>query len=480
MSHKTVPVIVWFRQDLRLSDNPALTAAARHGPVIPLFIYDDTLDKISPSGSASAWWLRESIQQLNNSIGGRLLVSRGNAQTVLTELIAHSGASAVYWNRIYDPDGILRDTQIKHSLTESGIDVNTSNGSLLREPWTVLKPDGSPYRVFTAFYRRGYSDQPDHDKPIPQRESIEWFDGLKMGLPEVNLEIPPGEAWSSKFNTFWTPGEKGAECATDRFLRNGLKGYQVGRDFPARQSISRMSPYLHFGEVSSRQLLHNTMAVGLAEGLEEDIACFHRELVWRDFCAYQLFHFPALPRKNLQQHFDRFPWRKDDSSLRLWQKGLTGFPIIDAAMRELWETGFMHNRQRMVTASFLVKNLMIDWREGERWFRHCLLDADLASNSANWQWVAGCGLDAAPYFRIFNPLTQSKKFDAEGHYIRRFVPELANLPDRHIHYPAEAPAEVLKTANVQPGRDYPLPICDLKETRQSALDAFASIRQKSY
>ena len=471
---KDGPVLVWFRQDLRLADNPALSHAASLGRVIPVFICDEIFEQLVPTDCANRWWLERSLDSLNKALGNRLVVRFGKAEEVLAKLIAEHRITAVCWNRVYEPDCIIRDKTIKKSLTEQGVEVYSFNGYLLREPWEVLKPDRTWYRVYTAFFKNGYAGATPQ-APIPKPSRINWF--FPKGKAQSNTAEWPASAgvWSSKFEVHWQPGESGARHRMESFIERRLTGYQRNRDSFAVSPVSGLSPHLRFGEISPRQILHNVSLEAAHDGLEDDLHAFHRELVWRDFCVYQLYHRPDILHRNLIEKFDRFPWQKNRALMTLWQKGQTGFPLVDAAMRELWETGYMHNRARMITASFLVKNLMIDWREGERWFRYCLLDADPASNCANWQWVAGCGLDAAPYFRIFNPLTQSRKFDPEGNYIRRFLPELAGLTDRLIHEPDKVASDVLESAGVVLGETYPQPIVDLKQSREKALQAFRSL-----
>ena len=482
-------VIHWFRRDLRLGDNPALRAASEAGNVLPVFILDDCNAGEQRAGAASRWWLHHSLIALDQSLDGRLLILRGDPLQLLPRLARLTDSSGLYWNRCYEPWQIRRDKALKSALQEQGLHVQSENGSLLWEPWTVLKKDDTPYRVFTPFYRKGClpKGEPPQPRAAPEPtllnapKSVTKAADLKnafCGQGETGIRtlgLLPEIPWDSGLKESWTIGEQAASERLGSFLESGLDGYQQGRDFPGEEKVSRLSPHLHFGEISPRQAWHRAQAAGHAAGLEKDLDSFCSELAWREFSYYLLFHFPQLPHSNFQDKFDRFPWTDDPELRQAWQQGQTGFPLIDAGMRELWETGYLHNRVRMVVASFLIKNLLQHWHHGEAWFRDTLVDFDLASNSASWQWVAGSGADAAPYFRIFNPVTQSEKFDPQGKYIRRFVPELAGLPDRYVHKPWGAPEEVLAEAGVRLGENYPERIIDLKASRERALLAFQSL-----
>ena len=482
------PVIVWFRQDLRLSDNPALHAAAATGrPVVPVYILDrESAGRWAPGG-ASRWWLHHSLDSLARSLAARdlrLVLRRGPAGPVLERLVAETGARGVCWNRLYEPGAIRRDGAIRTALQAAGVTVETFNAGLLFEPGTVLSGSGAPYRVFTPFWRACLkADPPAPPQPEPA------FGAAAAPARPVRSEpldswglLPTAPDWAGGLRAAWKPGEATAQRLLQAFLANGLHGYAAQRDRPDLSSVSRLSPHLHFGEIGPRQIWHAVHARSAPrDGPADDPADdgprkFLAEIGWREFCCNLLAEFPDLPDKPLQPRFAGFPWEDKPDALRAWQRGRTGYPFVDAGMRQLWQTGWMHNRLRMVTASFLVKHLLIPWQAGAAWFWDTLVDADLANNSANWQWVAGCGADAAPYFRIFNPVTQGRKFDPHGDYVRRFVPELAGLPDRWIHRPWEAPPDALNAAGVRLGEDYPPPIVDHAEARREALAAFEAVK----
>ncbi|MDH3303603.1 MAG: DNA photolyase family protein [Gammaproteobacteria bacterium] len=476
----SAPVIVWFRQDLRLADNPALDAAVRQGrPILPVYILDDENAEEWAMGAASRWWLHQSLESLNASLEGRLLFVRGDAKAVLPELVQDVAAAGVFWNRCYEPWRIARDTTIKDSLQGDGVSVKSFTGSVLFEPPNTNKPDGTPYRVFTPFYRKGCLENGIPPRqPLPAPHDFPIYD-TDAGLSLEELELLPTINWYSEMAELWKPGEAGALKRLKTFLSDGIDHYDEGRNRPDRQYVSRLSPHLHFGEISPNQAWFAVHERNSTRELTPDEDRFLSELGWREFSYNLLYNEPTITSGNLQRKFDRFPWIDDDASLKRWQQGKTGYPIVDAGMRELWRTGYMHNRVRMIVGSFLVKNLLQHWRHGARWFWDTLVDADLANNSASWQWIAGCGADAAPYFRIFNPVTQGKKFDPEGNYVRQYVPELASLPEKFIHNPWEAPEEVLTKVGVTIGRDYPAPVVDLKPSRERALAAFKSLSLSS-
>ena len=468
------PVIVWFRQDLRLADNPALDAAvAMNAPILPVYILDDTNAERYAAGAASRWWLHQSLSALNDSLKGALRFLRGDAATLLPKLAADSNAAAVFWNRCYEPWRIQRDKLIKASLLKADRLVRSFNGSLLFEPPHVTKKDGTPYRVFTPFYKKGCLER----GPAP-RTTINAPVGIDV-LQSDNatqlgdLKLMPKIRWYDEMAALWRPGEHGARERVEAFLDAHVGAYSETRNRPDLEGVSRLSPHFHFGEVSPHQVWHSAKKL---EAAGVDVEPFLRQLIWREFSYYLLYYWPDLPTTNLQRRFDRFPWAPDDALLQAWREGRTGYPIVDAGMRELWRTGYMHNRVRMIVGSFLVKNLLQDWRHGERWFWDTLLDADLANNSASWQWVAGSGADAAPYFRIFNPVTQGRKFDPDGAYVSEYLPELAAVPSSHIHAPWEAPDDMLRAAGVTLSENYPDPIVDLKASRSRALEAYGRLR----
>ncbi len=475
MTTHNSPVLVWFRQDLRLKDNPALRAAHQTGsPILPVFILDDHNSGEWRMGGASRWWLHESLTALNKTLDGKLCLQAGSAQEVLNDIIKESGAEVIYWNRCYEPWRIEQDAHIQGALTEKGIEVHSFNGALLFEPQTTRKEDDTPYRVFTPFYKNGCLGK-GHEPRRPQKAPKEVSLAKHNGVALKDLDLLPTIPWHKKLAEYWKPGEVGAQARLKAFLKDGLKQYKEGRNHPARNNVSRLSPHLHFGEISPNEVWYAAKQAMINNRCRPDGETFMSELGWREFSNNLLYHFPELPRDNLQKKFNAFPWRKDQKALKRWQQGRTGYPIVDAGMRELWETGYMHNRVRMIVGSFLVKNLMLHWHHGEDWFWDTLVDADLANNSASWQWIAGCGADAAPYFRIFNPVTQGQKFDADGEYVRRFVPELKKMPVKFLHNPWEAPEKVLAEAGVKLGEDYPTPIVNLGDSRVRALEAFSNL-----
>lgn len=465
-------IIVWFRRDLRLADNPALKAAAEEGRILPIYILDDENAGEHKMGGASRWFLHHSLEALNKDMNGHLSVYAGKADTIIPKLVKQTGAHGVYWNRCYEPWRIERDEKIKKTLLDSDIDAQSFNGSLLWEPWEVRKDDGTPYKVFTPFYRKGclLNAQPPR-KPYTKPEKIQWTGDKDNTTKITDLKLLPDIRWDKQMDEHWDISEDGAHERLEHFMDKLVNGYKEDRNHPGIDGTSRLSPYLHFGQLSPNQIWY------AVKGNSQGADTYKSELGWREFSYNLLYHFPELPKKNLQTKFDPFPWRKSAKDLKAWQRGQTGVPIVDAGMRELWQTGYMHNRVRMIVASFLIKNLLVDWRSGEEWFWDCLADADLANNSAGWQWVAGSGADAAPYFRVFNPVMQGQKFDADGKYTRHYVPELANMPDKYLFNPWEAPDDVLKKAKVKLGDTYPKPIVDLQESRDRALSAFKSLKQ---
>jgi deoxyribodipyrimidine photo-lyase len=471
--------IVWFRHDLRLDDNPALVAAAARGAVVPVFIWAPDEEKPWEPGAASRWWLHQSLERLAAALekaGTPLVVRRGPALETLRSLARECNATHVAWNRRYEPAVVKRDTAIKKSLAGDGLAAESFNGSLLYEPVHVATKEGRPYQVFTPFWRSLLArDEPA--EPVAAPRKLRGVARPPRGVALESLGLEPAIDWAATMRTTWTPGEAGARKRLDAFLDRGLAGYGTERDRPDHEGTSALSPHLHFGEISPRRVWHAVRAAAgrPAAKITGSPEVYLRELGWREFANHLLFHFPHTTDAPLRADYARFPWTRDPVGLRAWRRGRTGFPVVDAGMRQLWATGWMHNRVRMVVASFLVKDLRISWLEGARWFWDTLVDADLAANTLGWQWAAGCGADAAPYFRIFNPTSQGEKFDPAGDYVRAWVPELAKVPAAVIHEPAEADAAVLAKAGVTLGRDYPEPIVDHAEARKLALAALATV-----
>jgi deoxyribodipyrimidine photo-lyase len=468
---RTAPAIVWFRHDLRLFDNPALSAAAASGaPLIALYVLDEPAMGAWRHGAASRWRLHHSLASLARDLASRgveLVLRRGAADLALAGLIEQTGATAVYWNRLYEPWAVRRDGEIKTRLRERGLRVESFNASLLFEPATLDKA----YRVFTPFWRACLA-APGPATPLSTPERLVAVENVASERLEDWRLLPTKPDWAAGFRDIWRVGESAARERLEGFAESSAANYGAARDAPGQEGVSRLSPHLHFGEISPRQVWHEIVArVG------EHGTPFLRQLGWREFCHHLLFANPDLPERPLDRRFERFPWRCDAEGFDAWKKGRTGYPFVDAAMRQLWRTGYTHNRARMVAASFLVKHLLLPWQEGEAWFWDTLVDADLANNACGWQWVAGCGADAAPYFRVFNPVLQGEKFDPEGAYVRRYVPELATLDAKFIHRPWEAPQEVLRAAGVALGETYPRPIVDHAFARKRALEAYAACRE---
>ena len=472
-------IIFWFRQDLRIVDNPGLSKSLKSDKVLPIYILDDTNSNDFAMGAASRWWLHNSLRELNKNLDNKLSLYKGDPSEILESLSSRFNIKGIFWNRCYEPWRIERDKKIKSKFIEKDIIVETFNSALLWEPWEILKSDNTPYKVFTPYYRKGCLMSEAPRKPLSAPNLNTLFEDKENILQLDDLNLLPRIKWYKEMEKLWEPGEKGAHKKLESFLSDGLLGYKEGRNFPSKKNVSQLSAHMHFGEISPNQVWHRAKLKKDLPGIEKDLDHFLSELGWREFSYNLLFHFPELPRENLQKKFDNFPWIENEILFDKWKKGLTGYPIVDAGMRELWQTGYMHNRVRMIVGSFLVKNLLLHWHKGEEWFWDCLIDADLASNSASWQWVAGSGADAAPYFRIFNPILQGKRFDPDGSYIKKFIPELEQLPSKYLFSPWEAPIEVLSEANIELGSDYPEPIVDLIKSRDRALEAFSTIRIKA-
>jgi deoxyribodipyrimidine photo-lyase len=476
---KDKPILIWLRQDLRLLDNPALAAAAASGaPVIPVYIFDPA----HSLGAASRWWLHESLNALDGEFakrGAPLVLRRGDGTKLIPSLAREFGVQSVFWNRCYDPSAIARDTTLKKKLLDGGLDVRSFNSALLIEPWEIATKGATPFKVFTPFWN-ALRSHTSFGKPLPAPKTLMGVPGIASDDLDSWTLQPSSPDWARGWRKLWHPGEAGALAQLDKFLDEDVANYATARDFPDVVGTSRLSPFLHWGEISPRVIWNKIeMQMAARRGSAAALTSFARELGWREFCAHLLYHWPTITDKAWKPEFEGMPWRRSKKDFVHWSRGMTGYPIVDAGMRELWQTGFMHNRVRMIVASFLIKDLLIDWRDGAAWFEDTLVDADLASNRANWQWVAGSGADASPFFRIFNPVTQGEKFDADGGYVRRYVPELAALDAKFIHKPWEAPVEVLKLAGIALGKTYPKPMIDHAAARRAALDAYKKIRNEN-
>ena len=473
--------IVWFRQDLRLQDNPALAAALAEGAILPVYIWDEARAGRWPLGGASRWWLHHSLGKLDEALrdhGSRLVLAKGESGAVLQDLLKTTGATKVYWNRNYEPAAIACDKIIKAALTAAGVAAQSFNAALLFEPHTIQNKSGGPFQVFTPFWKHCLALPVEDPVKLPRGEfsaPARWPASLNLAA----LGLLPTIKWDAGLAAAWQPGEAAAIQRLKKFTSGAIDQYADQRNRPDLAGTSSLSPYLHFGEVSPRQIWAAVRALSQESGVfpaSRGGQVFLSEVGWREFAHHLLYHFPHTPEEPLRSDFTAFPWRSDAPQLRAWQRGHTGYPIVDAGLRQLWATGWMHNRVRMIVASFLVKHLRISWREGAAWFWDTLLDADLASNTLGWQWTAGCGADAAPYFRIFNPILQGVKFDPEGSYVRHWVPELSRVPMEFMHEPWAAPSSVLALAGVKLGVDYPQPIVNHGEARVAALAALQAMR----
>lgn len=474
--------IVWFRRDLRLADNPALAAATReYERVLPVFVWAPQEESPWSPGAAQRWWLRRSLEALDRDLreaGSRLVLRQGTSAQVLRSLAEETGADTVLWNRQYEPAARDRDRAVENALHESGIATETFNGSLLFEPWEIRTGQGKPFRVFTPFWKACLGNTPPRpptSTPDNLRPVRDWPDSL----PLDSLDLLPSVPWYRGMEDSWHPGEAGASGRLRTFLDDALGKYAGRRDYPGLEGVSRISPHIHFGEISPHSIWAAVTSRS-AGGGERGAEAYLRELGWREFAHHVLFHFPDTTEDPMDDRFSHFSWRQGSGEeLEAWQQGRTGIPIVDAGMRQLWHIGWMHNRVRMVVASLLVKNLLWSWRDGAAWFWDTLVDADLANNTMGWQWSAGCGADAAPYFRIFNPVLQGEKFDPDGGYVRRYVPELGAVPPRFLHKPWEMPEPERSKIGFRLGRDYPEPIVDLASSRKRALEAFEAVKRDS-
>jgi deoxyribodipyrimidine photo-lyase len=478
--------LVWFRHDLRLNDHPALHHAVQNGAaILPVYIWDPEEEKPWPPGGASRWWLHHALVDLDQQLkraDSRLIVRRGPALQTLQQLIKEGHVSRVVWTRRYEPNIIKRDELIKKTLKEQGIEVESYNGSLLHEPMSIKNKEGRPYQVYTPLWKC-YQLQEAPRTPLPGPRKITAPEKWPASIEIESLNLLPKIKWDAGFYQAWVPSEEMAQQSLIHFCDLAVGHYADQRDLPGTTGTSRLSPYLHFGQISPNQIWHAVQTLRADyqkadKDFQRQTEVYLKELVWREFAYHLLYHFPQTPLEPLRSEFASFPWKDNAKLLRAWQRGQTGYPIVDAGMRQLWNTGWMHNRIRMVVASFLVKHLLIPWQRGAEWFWDTLLDADLASNTLGWQWTAGCGADAAPYFRIFNPMQQGERFDAEGAYVRRWVPELAKMPARYIHAPWTAPGGVLHDAGLTLGKDYPHPLVQHAEARDKALTAYDLMRGK--
>lgn len=474
---KKSPILLWFRRDLRLSDHQALTSALQSGcPVIPLYIYSEAEEKAT--GSASKWWLHHSLQQLAESIrllGGRLILRTGDPISILASVCQKTGAQQIHVSTCFDPFWQGMDTSISKALQPLGIEFKHFAGQLMWEPQSIRNKSGKPFQVFTPFWKHLCQLSPPGKPLSPTKTWPLYKDTFLESEHLKQLGLLPTIRWDKGMQTSWTPGEKGALVQMHRFESEGFKDYPHQRDFPGIEGTSRLSPHLHFGEITPGQIYHHLETKRHRDsrsGSSVMHSTYMKEVGWREFAHHLLYHFPHVTERPLRPEFQAFPWRKDPSMLRAWQKGQTGYPIVDAGMRELWATGWMHNRVRMIVGSFLVKHLLLDWKLGAEWFWDTLVDADLANNTMGWQWIAGCGADAAPYFRIFNPIMQSQKFDAQGNYLRKWIPEISKLSDQDIHTPWAVNPMMLKMAGIELGKTYPSPIVNHTIARETALDAY--------
>lgn len=470
------PSIVWFRQDLRTDDHPALEAAIQKGgPIIPVYIWAPEEEGEWAPGAASRWWLHYSLEQLKEELkelGLALIIRQHASLQTLINLVQETGADTIYWNRRYEPLMIQRDAFIKAEMQNHHVRVQSFNSHLLFEPWIVSNKQGKPFQVFTPFWKKCLS----LESPAPPIAALKKCPSYLKSLDSERIEalgLLPKIPWDEGFKAKWRPGSKGAKERLLHVLKTVISHYDTQRDQLDLDGVSRLSPHLHYGELSPRQVWHAALKQFGWEN--EGCAAFLRQLGWREFAHHLLYYFPHTPTEPLRTSFSAFPWQDHHPHLRAWQKGLTGYPVVDAGMRQLWATGWMHNRARLITASFLVKDLLIHWHEGAKWFWDTLVDADLANNTMGWQWIAGCGADAAPYFRIFNPVSQGEKFDQVGQYVRDWVPELRALPDKWIHCPWEAPDDILRSAGLILGVHYPKPIIDHQQARERALEAYAKL-----
>ncbi|GGM27638.1 deoxyribodipyrimidine photo-lyase [Paraliobacillus quinghaiensis] len=484
MKRKTI--IMWFRNDLRLHDNPALYEAAKQGDVLPVFI-DTSEESIQGIGSAESWWLHHSLEALKRSMKDYqtpLVIRKGRSEEVLQRLIKEVNADAVYFNHSYEPGVYERDQQIINTLNNQGIIARTFHANVLFVPGTVKNKQGNVYKVFTSFWKQVRQQKVERPVPAPEKITMKLPEDFSIGNVSM-LNLIPDQQWPEKFHAYWNPGEKGAKERWQDFLLDAIEFYDSKRDMPALEGVSGLSPHLSWGEISPRVIWNQSKEkldeVSYEKGLGDryqQIESYLRQIVWRDFAYHQLVAYPHVLTQPLKEEFKSFPWLENVEGLERWKRGKTGYPLVDAGMRELWETGWMHNRIRMITASFLVKHLLIHWLEGANWFRETLVDHDIANNIMGWQWVAGSGFDSSPYFRVFNPILQGEKFDPTGDYVRKWVPEIASLPTKFIFAPWTAPESVLQEHGITLGETYPERIVDHKAGRERALAAYYEMKEK--
>ncbi|WP_318616903.1 deoxyribodipyrimidine photo-lyase [Sporosarcina sp. YIM B06819] len=473
-------IIVWFRKDLRLHDNQPLWEAAQQGTIIPVFIWSEEEEREYATSEAARWWLHHSLIALEKELeshGLSLIFRRGNSLEQLASICEQTKADAIFFGERYEPSIVNRDRTIANKLLSCVNEIRSFSSNLLFTPGDLLNKKNEPYKVFTSFWKRTMRESVTRPLPIPA--SIVPYGKEIQSLRVEGLGLLSKNTYYEKFHIYWEPGEKGAITRWHQFVDEGLSHYGEENDIPSANSVSLLSPYLVWGDISVRSIWHAAKRLhdeDTKEYMQSSIAAFLRQLIWREFAYHQLIHFPKMLNDPLREKFKGFPWLGSDEELSKWQKGLTGYPLVDAGMRELWETGVIHNRVRMVVASFLVKHLLVSWVDGSEWFQETLVDFDPANNAMGWQWVAGSGIDAAPFFRIFNPMLQSQKFDAEGIYIRKWIPELKQLPNKYIHEPWKAPGNILLESGIVLGKTYPLPIIDHSVARMRALEAYAQVK----
>jgi len=482
-ARKQPPIIVWFRKDLRLRDHAPLRAALdADAPIVPLFVWSPEDEGEWPLGSASRWWLHHSLTTLAADLaqrGAPLIIRTGRAASVIPELAQCIGAKAVHWHTRYEPAAIDVEHELRRRLLKHKIEAHGFEGALLHNPHELRTKQGTPFKVFTPFWR-SLCNHAHVEEPLAAPRAIPGWSGPLMSVSVEDLSLLPTIDWAAGLRDAWAPGERGAQQSLKQFIAQALRGYTERRDIPGVTGTARISPHLAFGEVSPRQIWHDIHTLALKDSaLRADANKFMSEIGWREFAHHLLVHFPHTATQPLDRKFLKFKWSRNTAHLKAWQRGMTGYPIVDAGMRQLWHTGWMHNRVRMIVASFLTKDLRIHWLDGARWFWDTLVDADLANNTLGWQWTAGCGADAAPYFRIFSPVRQGERFDSDCAYLRRWIPELASIPNRFAHKPWEAEPTKLFNAGLETAQEYPAPMIDHTEARSAALKAYETLQGRA-